>query len=40
MRDTIDVPETIIIDQVIEATTLAEVMPPRLVEKSKPAFPK
>lgn len=32
-RDTTDVPETIIIDHVIEATTLAEVTPPRLVEK-------
>jgi hypothetical protein len=30
MRDTIDVPETIVIDHVIEATTLAEVTPPPL----------
>ena len=29
-RDTSDVPETIIIDHVIEATTLAEVTPPAL----------
>ena len=40
MRDTIDVPETILIDHVIEATTLAEVTPPRLVEKRKPALAK
>jgi hypothetical protein len=37
MRATIDVPETIIIDHVIEATTLEEVMPPKLTEKDKPA---
>lgn len=30
MRDTSDVPETIIIDHIVEATTLAEVTPPRL----------
>lgn len=30
MRDTSDVPETIIIDHVIEATTLEEVTPPRM----------
>src|SRR4029078_1311359 len=36
MRDTIDVPETIIIDHVIEATTLEEVTPPRIEVKSKP----
>ena len=35
MRDTSDVPETIVIDHVIEATTLAEVTPPPL----KPAVP-
>ena len=29
MRETIDVPETIIIDHIVEATTLAEVTPPR-----------
>ncbi len=40
MRDTIDVPETIIIDHVIEATTLEEVTPPRIEEKSRPAEPK
>lgn len=32
MRDTIDVPETIVIDNVIEATTLQEVTPPRLAK--------
>lgn len=32
-RGTSDVPETIIIDHVIEATTLAEVTPPALAEK-------
>ena len=37
MRATSDVPETIIIDHVIEATTLEEVTPPRLAEKRKPA---
>lgn len=37
MRETSEVPETIIIDHVIEATTLAEVTPPRLAEKRKPA---
>lgn len=36
MRATIDVSETIIIDHVIEATTLAEVTPPRLAENRKP----
>jgi hypothetical protein len=30
MRATIDVPETIVIDHVVEATTLKEVTPPRL----------
>jgi hypothetical protein len=30
MRSTIDTPETIVIDHIIEATTLAEVMPPKL----------
>jgi hypothetical protein len=34
-RETIDVPETVIIDHVIEATTLAEVTPPPLKEKGK-----
>ena len=33
MRDTIDVPETILIDHVIEATTLKEVTPPPIAEK-------
>jgi hypothetical protein len=37
MRDTIDVPETILIDHVIEATTLEEVTPPKLKDKPKPA---
>ncbi len=39
MRATIDIPETILIDHAIEATTLAEVTPPsaRLDEKRKPA---
>ena len=32
-RETSDVPETIIIDRVIEATTLADVTPPRTDEK-------
>ena len=31
MRNTSEVPETIIIDHVVEATTLAEVTPPKLV---------
>src|SRR6185503_5609750 len=30
MRETTDVPETIVIDHVIEATTLADVTPPKL----------
>jgi hypothetical protein len=34
MRATSDVPETIIIDHVIEATTLEEVTPPRLPENA------
>ena len=34
MRDTIEIPETIIIDHVVEATTLAEVTPPKLAEKA------
>ena len=29
-RETSDVPETILLDHVIEATTLADVTPPRL----------
>lgn len=37
MRATIDVPETIIIDRVIEATTLEEVLLPKPTEQSKPA---
>jgi len=37
MRATIDVPETIILDHVIEATTLEEVMPPKLTKEDKPA---
>jgi hypothetical protein len=36
MRATIEVPETIIIDHVIEATTLAEVTPSRLAEPRQP----
>jgi len=39
-RDTSDVPETIVIDHVIEATTLAEVTPPPLAEKPAKARPK
>ncbi len=35
MRNTSDVPETIIIDHVIEATTLKEVTPPPLGEKAR-----
>ena len=35
MRATSEVPETIIIDHVIEATTLEEVTPPRLAENRK-----
>jgi hypothetical protein len=34
MRDTSEVPETIIIDHVVEATTLAEVTPPALHKKA------
>lgn len=34
MRNTSDIPETIIIDHVVEATTLAEVTPPPLVKKA------
>ena len=34
MRDSIDVPETIIIDHVVEATTLEEVTPPKIGEKA------
>jgi hypothetical protein len=33
MRDSIDVPETIVIDHVVEATTLEEVIPPKTGEK-------
>ena len=40
MRATIDVPETIIIDHVIEATTLEEVTPPQLAENRKSAASK
>jgi len=40
MRATSDVAETIIIDHVIEATTLEEVTPPRLRETPKPAASK
>src|SRR5262249_2190113 len=40
MRATIDVPETIIIDHVIEATTLEEVTPPKLGDKDQPAAQK
>src|SRR3954470_21280709 len=36
-RATSEVPETIIIDHVIEATTLAEVTPPLLKEAPRPA---
>ena len=36
-RATIDVPETILIDHCIEATTLAEVTPPPLASAGKPA---
>jgi hypothetical protein len=32
MRDTSEVPETILIDHVVEATTLEEVTPQRLAE--------
>lgn len=35
-RDTIDIPETIVIDHVIEATTLAEVTPPQLAQAGRP----
>ena len=39
MRETIEVPETIIIDHVIEATTLEEVTPPRLlIENTSPTL--
>ena len=40
MRATSDVPETIIIDNCVEATTLEEVTPPRLPEKLKPTASK
>lgn len=40
MRETIDVLETIIIDHVIEATTLEEVTPPSLAEQRKPTASK
>jgi hypothetical protein len=40
MRATSDVPETIVIDHVIEATTLEEVTPPRLPENLKPGASK
>lgn len=36
MRDTIEVPETIIIDHIVEATTLAEVTPKPIVKTPKP----
>lgn len=36
MRATSDMPETIIIDHAIEATTLEEVTPPRLAENRQP----
>lgn len=39
-RATSDLPETIIIDHIIEATTLAEVTPPPLADRSKPAAAK
>jgi len=35
-RETSDVPETIVIDHVIEATTLEEVTPPKMAEDAKP----
>jgi Polysaccharide lyase len=40
MRATIDVPETIIIDEVIEASTLEDVMPPRFMNSRKPGIAK
>lgn len=43
MRATSDVPETILIDHVVEATTLEEVTPPKIVDatpKPTPAKPK
>ncbi len=39
-RATSELPETIIIDHIIEATTLAEVTPPPLAERGKPAAAK
>jgi hypothetical protein len=39
MRDTSAVPETIVIDHVVEATTLAEVTPPPLEKKAPAAAP-
>jgi Polysaccharide lyase len=36
MRATSDIPETIIIDEAIEATTLEDVIPPRLPTQPKP----
>ena len=35
IRETSDVPETIIVDHVIEATTLEEVTPPKIVEAAQ-----
>src|SRR5262245_4536996 len=39
MRATSETPETIVIDHVIEATTLEEVTPPRLAENGQPPGP-
>lgn len=39
-RATSELPETIIIDHIIEATTLREVTPPPLADRSKPAAAK
>ena len=36
-RATTDVPETVVIDEVVEATTLAEVTPPPRVEEKQAA---
>jgi hypothetical protein len=40
MRDSIETPETIIIDHVVEATTLEEATPKLDTSKAKPAYPK
>src|SRR5262249_52517780 len=38
-RETSEVPETIIIDHIVEATTLAEVTPPKMADEAPKANP-